>query len=775
MAFVFWTSIGLIAYVYAGYPLLLAVWSTCRRLSNPQSALRNPQFPGVSIVIAARNEGPRIAARIENLLSLDYPASRRQIIVVSDGSTDETLDVLFRYQKVAHVISVPAGGKANALNVGVARATNEIVIFADARQVFARDALRELVAPFADPEVGAVSGELLLDAESALFSNRREAKDRRRGHAGQLRSSGIERRIIDRRRSVASTIADGVGMYWRYEKQLRRLESEVGSMLGATGAIYAIRRSLWQPLPAGTLLDDVLTPMRIVLQGFRVVFTDRARAFDRAPVDAEQEARRKVRTLAGNYQLMALEPRLLAIRCRESRDGRRRRTDCARRVHVRDDELRRRRGAVRRRARTARVAVTMERLTFNVGSTSGPAVVAGRARPGRKLEPSRRSTTAAAVPRERLGWDYIWMLSFTALLFFRPQDQIPGLQVLHLAELTAIAGLAAMAVRRLSSGETIAKINAEVVGVLALGAVMVLTMPFSIWPGGSMHVFSDIFVKIILIFALMISTLTSPKRIRQMTWVMIIASTYIAARGVLDYVRGVNLVEGDRLRGAVGGMFQNPNDLALNLVTFLGPTLLIVVQDRKTSRRLLAAGFAAIMLMAIVCTKSRSGFLGLLVMGLVVAYYTVRVRPGIILAAVLAGLLALPAMPSSFWDRMDSITNADEDTTGSRAARLRLINQGLEVFAENPITGIGAGQFQNYNAPGVTVEKWRVTHDVWLQVASELGIFGVLVFAFLVIRAYSACFGTLRLLRPPRRKRGARQDPPPAADTLDLTENERVI
>ncbi|HMD34199.1 MAG TPA: glycosyltransferase family 2 protein [Vicinamibacterales bacterium] len=311
MAFVFWTSIGLIAYVYAGYPLLLAVWSACRRLSNPQSALRNPQFPGVSIVIAARNEGPRIAARIENLLSLDYPASRRQIIVVSDGSTDETLDVLFRYQKVAHVISVPAGGKANALNVGVARATNEIVIFADARQVFARDALRELVAPFADPEVGAVSGELLLDAESALFSNRREAKDRRRGHAGQLRSSGIERRIIDRRRSVASTIADGVGMYWRYEKQLRRLESEVGSMLGATGAIYAIRRSLWQPLPAGTLLDDVLTPMRIVLQGFRVVFTDRARAFDRAPVDAEQEARRKVRTLAGNYQLMALEPRLL--------------------------------------------------------------------------------------------------------------------------------------------------------------------------------------------------------------------------------------------------------------------------------------------------------------------------------------------------------------------------------------------------------------------------------------------------------------------------------
>src|SRR5438093_1547227 len=154
MAIVFWASIGFIAYVYAGYPLLLQLWAWLRHCgmrnadcgtilgsSNPQSAIRDPQFPGVSIVIAARNEGPRLAARLDNLLALDYPASRRQIIVVSDGSTDDTLDVLMRYQRVAHVISVPAGGKANALNVGVARATFDIVVFADARQVFAADAL----------------------------------------------------------------------------------------------------------------------------------------------------------------------------------------------------------------------------------------------------------------------------------------------------------------------------------------------------------------------------------------------------------------------------------------------------------------------------------------------------------------------------------------------------------------------------------------------------------------------------------------------------------
>src|SRR5205807_1359599 len=159
-------------------------------------------------------------------------------------------------------------------------------------------------------------------------------------------------------------------------------------------------------------------------------------------------------------------------------------------------------------------------------------------------------------------WDYLWMLAFTALLFFRPQDQIPGLELLHLAELTAIAGLAAMAVRRLGAGQTIAKVNTEVVGVMALGGVILLTMPFLIWPGGSMHVFSDIYVKIILIFALMMSTITSAKRVRQVTWIMIVASGYIGARAIFDYVRGVNLVEGDRVRGAVGGMFQNPNDLA---------------------------------------------------------------------------------------------------------------------------------------------------------------------------------------------------------------------
>ena len=305
---VFWLSVAVIAYVYAGYPLLLKVYCGLRHAANPQSAIRNPQF-GVSIVMAARNEGARLAARLDNLLSLDYPAECREIIVVSDGSTDDTMAVLAPYSGDVVAVAVPPGGKALALNAGVARARFDLVVFADARQIFAADALRELTAPFADPRVGAVTGELLLDAESPC---RRAGRDRRaavRRHAP--RAAAADRRGEERRRTPRSTIADGVGLYWRYEKQLRRLESAIDSTLGATGAIYAVRRALVRPLPADAILDDVLTPMRVVLAGYRVLFNERARAFDRAAVDADAEARRKVRTLAGNYQILALEPRLL--------------------------------------------------------------------------------------------------------------------------------------------------------------------------------------------------------------------------------------------------------------------------------------------------------------------------------------------------------------------------------------------------------------------------------------------------------------------------------
>jgi cellulose synthase/poly-beta-1,6-N-acetylglucosamine synthase-like glycosyltransferase len=313
MTEVFWLSLAFVAYVYAGYPLLLELWARRRRgAATNAGSHAERQLPGVSIVIAAHNEGSRLAARIDNLRSLDYPPACRQIIVVSDGSTDDSAAIVRRYAPEVELVEVSRGGKALALNVGVSRARFDLVVFADARQVFAPDALRQLAAPFADPAIGAVTGELLLDCESALFANRRAEEDRRRDPNGRTSTAaGERRRTPDRRLSIVSSIADGVGLYWRYEKHLRRAESAVGSTLGATGAIYAMRRSLWRPLPADTILDDVLTPMRVVLAGYRVVFNEQARAFDRAPLDAEMESRRKIRTLAGNYQILWLEPRLL--------------------------------------------------------------------------------------------------------------------------------------------------------------------------------------------------------------------------------------------------------------------------------------------------------------------------------------------------------------------------------------------------------------------------------------------------------------------------------
>jgi cellulose synthase/poly-beta-1,6-N-acetylglucosamine synthase-like glycosyltransferase len=280
MELLFWVSVLFVAYTYAGYPILLFLWSSLvRRPVRKRSNIGGGTWPTVSVVIAAHNEARHLPGRLRNLLEQRY-AGAVEIIVVSDGSTDSTPAVVRSFAGRIRTLEVPRGGKPSALNAGVATATSEILVFADARQRFDRDAIAELVANFDDPRVGGVTGALILDCEQDSAA-------------------------------VQSSAGEGVGLYWRYEKWLRRHESRIGSTLGATGAIYAMRRSLWQPLPPETLLDDVLAPMRIVLTGSRVVFDEHARALDRVVADNRAESRRKTRTLAGNYQILWLEPRLL--------------------------------------------------------------------------------------------------------------------------------------------------------------------------------------------------------------------------------------------------------------------------------------------------------------------------------------------------------------------------------------------------------------------------------------------------------------------------------
>jgi cellulose synthase/poly-beta-1,6-N-acetylglucosamine synthase-like glycosyltransferase len=266
--FMFWSSLLLLAYIYAGYPLM--AWLRARFL--PRRVLRAPIEPTVSIIVVAHNEEACIDSRIENLLALDYPSGHVQVLVGSDGSSDETANRAKRYARDGvHVVAFRRWrGKAAVLNDLVRRARGEIVLFADARQRFDPQVLRRLVARFADPKVGAVSGELMLTDGTGV-------------------------------------VGRGASFYWRYEKFIRVQEGRAGSTVGATGAIYAIRRALYKPIPNDTILDDVLIPMRIVQQGYSVQFEQQARAFQEVSRTANQEYVRKVRTIAGAFQLFARE------------------------------------------------------------------------------------------------------------------------------------------------------------------------------------------------------------------------------------------------------------------------------------------------------------------------------------------------------------------------------------------------------------------------------------------------------------------------------------
>jgi biofilm PGA synthesis N-glycosyltransferase PgaC len=268
----FWCCFALIAYAYFGYALWLVFWSRFSRRPVRKGALQ----PSISVVIAARNEEANLPAKLINLRQLNYPSELLEIVIASDGSTDQTESILLDHaQDVVPVILKQSGGKASALNEAVRHANGELLVFLDARQTIDSDAVSELASCFADPDVGAASGELLLESS-------------------EVRSQ------------------EGLGIYWKIEKIVRRLESESGSVVGVTGAIYAIRRELYTEIPEGTILDDVFVPMSVVRAGKRVVFEPKAIARDRLFNEKGKEFSRKVRTLTGNYQLMRLAPWLLS-------------------------------------------------------------------------------------------------------------------------------------------------------------------------------------------------------------------------------------------------------------------------------------------------------------------------------------------------------------------------------------------------------------------------------------------------------------------------------
>jgi poly-beta-1,6-N-acetyl-D-glucosamine synthase len=275
MKFVFWFSVSVIVYCYLGY--LLFLWIRGHLLPRP--VRRGTTEPTVSVVMVARNEEAAIAGKLKNVLSLNYPPGKLEVVVVSDGSNDRTPEILSEFvqnPRVRTIIKPFSSGKASGLNDAVQSAQGEVLLFTDARQEIESRALNYLIENFADPSVGVASGELMLG-------------DPANGES-----------------------AKGMGMYWQIEKKVRELESVSGSVPGATGAIYCARKALLEPLPEGTILDDVLLPMQVVRKGFRIVFDSRARAWDSPDLGRNREFARKVRTLSGNYQLVQLAPWLLS-------------------------------------------------------------------------------------------------------------------------------------------------------------------------------------------------------------------------------------------------------------------------------------------------------------------------------------------------------------------------------------------------------------------------------------------------------------------------------
>lgn len=256
MEIIFWICAAGIVYAYAGYPLVLYAIEKVWRASESPTRAEMAGWPSLSLIIPAHNEALVIGRKLENTLSLRYPGAL-QIVVVSDGSTDATPEIVESFasdDRLTFIDLAQRKGKANALNRGVQASTGEIVVFTDASILLDGDALAEIVVPFAESSIGCVSGEDLIEG------------------------------------------GGGEGLYGRYELFLRRQESKIGSIVGASGSFYAQRRSLVSEFPEG-VAPDFLSVLNTVSRGFRAVSTPRAFGHMSAAKETKNEFKRKVRTV----------------------------------------------------------------------------------------------------------------------------------------------------------------------------------------------------------------------------------------------------------------------------------------------------------------------------------------------------------------------------------------------------------------------------------------------------------------------------------------------
>lgn len=268
----FWAAALTVFYTYLLFPLIVLA----RALIRARPHVAGDISPSVSMIIAAHNEAASIQAKLDNVLSLDYPPDRLEVVIASDGSTDGTDEIVRGYEdRGVRLLSLPRRGKAPALNDAVGAGRGEILVFSDANSLYTRNALSALVRPFADPLVGGVAG------------------DQR-----YVPSGG------------GDAIASGEQSYWNLDRLLKSAESRAGNVISATGAIYAVRASLFRPVPDG-VTDDFYTSTGVIAQGYRLVFAPDAVAFESVAGTAELEFGRKVRVITRGLRGVLLRRELL--------------------------------------------------------------------------------------------------------------------------------------------------------------------------------------------------------------------------------------------------------------------------------------------------------------------------------------------------------------------------------------------------------------------------------------------------------------------------------
>lgn len=272
----FWVAAFLIVYTYIGFPLGVVLRGLL--WSRPYKHEELTNRPTVSIVISAYNEAKSIAAKLDNILSLQYPRDRLEVVIASDGSTDGTEAIVERYKEHAvKLLSLPRVGKAAALNAAVNASSGEILVFSDANSMYKADAIQELARPFGDPNVGGVAGNQIYKTEV----------------------------------SGGSSI-DGERAYWNFDRMLKQFQGKSGNTLAATGAIYAIRRSIFRPIPDG-VSDDLFTSTGVIVQGYRLVFAPEAIAYEPIAATSQVEFGRKVRVIMRSWKALIFRRELLNL------------------------------------------------------------------------------------------------------------------------------------------------------------------------------------------------------------------------------------------------------------------------------------------------------------------------------------------------------------------------------------------------------------------------------------------------------------------------------